>query len=65
MSKSTKKGHIKVRLLHPWSRYSQGQQTFSAPSADKSNRTHEARQCKTTLLLVEDDVKQLYLVLKV
>ena len=37
-----------VRLPHPWSRDSQGQETFLAPSADKQTRNYDI-ECSSSL----------------
>ena len=39
-----------VRLLHPRSGYSQGQETFLAPSADKQTRNYDTRVLKPPYL---------------
>ena len=45
-----------VRLPHPWSGDSQGQETFSAPSADKQTRNND-RVLKLPSLPIKTNVK--------
>ena len=46
-----------VRLPHPRSRDSQGQETFLAPSADKQNRNYDTRVLRSPSLPIKPKVK--------
>ena len=46
-----------VRLPHPWSRDSQGQETFLAPSADKQTRNYDTRVLRPPSLPINPKVK--------
>ena len=46
-----------IRLPHPQSGYSQGQETFLAPSADKQTRNHDTRVLKPPSLPINPKVK--------
>ena len=46
-----------VRLPHPWSRGSLGQETFLAPSADKQTCNYDTRVLKPPFLPINTKVK--------
>ena len=49
-----------VRLPHPWSGDSQGQEMFLAPSANKQTRNHGTRVLKTPSLPINPKVIYIY-----
>ena len=50
---------VNVRLPHPWSRHSQGQETFLAPSADKETHNYDTRVLKPPSLPINPKVEEI------